>query len=294
MRSFSQFACIDWSGAVSHRPAGIALATIGEEGSPSLHAKTPHWSRRDILDWLLEQAERQSDILIGMDLSFGFPFADEGCFFPQWSGAPDNAKELWAFVDNICADDPHMAANSFLSHPQGHRHFRHAKGDVGDLFTGGIGRLRRVESHQRESKQANSWSCFNLVGAGQVGKGSLTGMRLLNQLAGVIPIWPFDPLPDKGPALAEIYTSIAARAAGMPSGRSKIRDAEALSAALAALDCRPSHDLPYLKEDIDDHAADALITATWMRCASQDVNLWQPKLLCEQIRQTEGWTFGVI
>ncbi|WP_204315773.1 hypothetical protein, partial [Stenotrophomonas maltophilia] len=67
------------------------------------------------------------------------------------------------------------------------------------------------------------YSCFNLVGASQVGKSSLTGMRVLHRLRGKVPLWPFDPLPEAGPVLVEIYTALAARAAGMRKGISKIR-----------------------------------------------------------------------
>lgn len=289
IRDFSSFICIDWSGALGERQAGIAVAQIGREGPPSLIKRDKHWSRQEILNWLLELSQAEEDVLIGFDLSFGLPFADHGCYFPQWPQSPPDARALWQLVDSLCTADAHLSAPSFLAHPQAHRHFRHAKGDIGDLFEGSIGRLRLVESHQRATKQANSWSCFNLVGAGQVGKSSLTGMRLLHRLSGRIPIWPFDPLPQSGPAIVEIYTSMAARAAGMPAGRSKIGDKATLDAALAALNAPPPPSLP----KYDDHSTDALITAAWMRGASKNAALWRPKLLSEKICQTEGWTFGV-
>jgi hypothetical protein len=177
-----------------------------------------------------------------------------------------------------------------VNHAQAKRHFRHGSGDVGDLFTGGIGRLRAVEHHQRQTAQGNSWSCFNLVGAGQVGKSSLTGMRILNQLNGRIPIWPFDPIPERGPLIIEIYTSIAARAAGLPKGRSKTHGQAGLEAAVGALAVPvPGKLLRY-----DDHATDAIITAAWLQHAAAIPALWQPKLLNLRIIETEGWTFGVI
>lgn len=290
MRRFSHFACIDWSGAITPRPPGIAVAQIGPEGPPALITPDPRWSREDVGDWLLGHADAKSDILIGMDLSFGFPFDDQRSYFPEWTDSPADARSLWAMVERICADDPHLSASAFLTHPEGRRHFRHAKGDVGDLFEGGIGRLRLVERHQRETKQANSWSCFNLVGAGQVGKSSLTGMRLLHRLAGRIPIWPFDPIPETGPMLIEIYTSMAARAAGLPAGRSKIRDRVGLNAALTALDSAPAKRL----SRYDDHSTDALITAAWLRQQAGNQALWQPEKLNLHIAATEGWTFGVI
>lgn len=290
MRRFSRFACIDWSGAVGEFPSGLALASIGPDGAPELIGPERRWSRQAILDWLLELANADEDILIGLDLSLGFPFHDQGSFFPEWSDSPADARALWALVDDLCAEDRHLASNSFLTHPQARRHFRHGKGNVGDLFEGGVGRLREVERHQRATRQANSWSCFNLVGAGQVGKSSLTGMRMMHRLGGRIPTWPFDLLPERGPAIIEIYTTMAARAAGLPANTSKIRDAATLKRCLSTFGA----DAPRRLHRLDDHATDALLTAAWMRRASQDRALWSPELLTPDIAQTEGWTFGVI
>jgi hypothetical protein len=177
-----------------------------------------------------------------------------------------------------------------LSCNEASRHFRHSKDHIGDLFKGGIGRLRAVERHQRETDQGNSSSCFNLVGASQVGKSSLTGMRMLHQLNGAIPIWPFDPLPKTGPVIVEIYTTIAALAAGMPKGRSKIRDHSGLQTALGALNTPcPAHLSQY-----DDHSTDALVTAAWMKQVAGNRELWAPTMLTDDIAEKEGWTFGVI
>jgi hypothetical protein len=132
-------------------------------------------------------------------------------------------------------------------------------------------------------------SCFNLVGAAQVGKSSLTGMRVLHRLAGRVPIWPFDPLPSHGPVIVEIYTTIAARAAGIRKGLSKMRDAASLDAALAKLGSEPHQPLARY----DDHATDAILTAAWLRANADRPELWTPATMTAHIAQTEGWTFGV-
>jgi hypothetical protein len=290
MRRFQSFACVDWSGALGERLPGIAVAQINQSGAPTLINPKSIWSRQAVLDWFNQLADERSNILIGLDLSLGFPFADKGCYFPHWHGSPHDAKSLWALVDRICSADPHLSAASFLTHAQGHRHFRHAKGNVGDLFETGVGRLRVVETHQRATKQANSWSCLNLVGAGLVGKSSLTGMRMMHHLGGRIPVWPFDPIPQSGPVIIEIYTSMAARAAGLPANRSKIRDRNGLLSALNAL----GSPAPARLHRYDDHAADALITAAWMRRAAENDAYWNPKPLLHDFRSQEGWTFGVV
>ena len=302
-RRFAQFACFDWSGQAVARPRGLALATAPADPDepprlvtpPPAPGAGPHWSRQAALDWLLAQAEAGTDMLIGLDLSPTFPFLDQGAYFPGWRHSPADPRALWALVDAVAQDDPHLGATGFVTHAEARRYFRHARGDTGDRFgAAGTGRLRAVEHHQRATRQANSASCFNLVGAAQVGKSSLTGMRVLHRLAGRVPIWPFDPIPEHGPVIVEIYTSIAARAAGMGAGRSKLRSRAALLTALDRLDSRA----PARLARYDDHAADALVTAAWLRKVAQDAALWRalwhPPALSEAIARTEGWTFGVI
>ena len=97
-------------------------------------------------------------------------------------------------------------------------------------------------------------------------------------------------MPAGGPLLVEIYTSLAARAAGMAAGRSKIRDGAALDAALAALGSRGTG----LSGPVSDHAADALLTAAWLRAIAGDAAPWSPAPLSTALAATEGWTFGII
>lgn len=134
------------------------------------------------------------------------------------------------------------------------------------------------------------YSCFNLIGAAQVGKSSLTGMRVLHRLIGAIPVWPFDSLTQTGPVIVEIYTSLAARLAGIRKGLSKIRDGESLDAALAVFGSAPHTPLPRYT----DHATDAILTAAWLRANAHREELWQPPGLTPHVANTEGWTFGVV
>jgi len=134
-----------------------------------------------------------------------------------------------------------------------------------------------------------------------VAKASFAGMRLLHAIDGRIPIWPFDPLPARGPyngpdngpyrgmVIVEIYTAIAARAAGIARGRSKIRDAATLDDALAAIGSGPHVPLPRY----DDHATDAILTAAWLRTHAARRDLWHPADMTPLVARTEGWTFGV-
>ncbi len=239
-----------------------------------------------MLDWLLNDLPDWS--LVGVDLSPAFPFADADAYFPGWANSPGNARDLWALVDNICAEDADFAASSFVDHVDASRHFRRHSGRTGDRFGIGRGRLRMVEERQR-AHGLSPYSCFNLVGAAQVGKSSLTGMRVLNRVNGTIPVWPFDPLPESGSVIVEIYTSLAARHAGLRAGISKMRDAKALDAALNNLGSEPH--IPLIR--YTDHATDAILTAAWLRKVANDPALWNPEGLSD-VAQTEGWTFGVL
>lgn len=283
---FRHFVAIDWSGAMGERHRGIAVAIASDgTGAPALVRPDHRWSRGEVGDWLL--GEMPADTLVGLDLGLSLPFVDCGGFFPGWDASPGDARSLWHLVDETCAADPHLAATSLVDHPEASRHFRRHGGREGAAFGGGGGRLRVTERAQA-AMGCRPTSNFNLVGAAQVGKSSLTGMRLLHRLSGRLPIWPIDPFPLAGSVVTEIYTTIAAVAAGRPPGRSKMRSFEALNRALAALGSDPVQGTGL----IDDHASDALLTAAWLRIAAHDAALWNPSGLTPEIAQTEGWTFG--
>lgn len=288
MRQFKNFAVIDWSGQAVAKPKGLAVAhaAVGAQ-APNLLSPEGGWSRASILDWMRRHAAAKTDILVGLDLSPALPFADHQAYFPGWADSPDDAKALWAMVDAESAADDHLSASSFLRGTEPRRHFRQHL-DCGDLFPAGRGRLRVCEHGQKDMGLSPS-SCFNLVGAAQVGKSSLTGMRVLHKLDGAVPIWPFDPLPEQGPVIVEIYTTVAARAAKIRAGLSKIRDRDTLDKALAELGSQPHAPLARYT----DHATDAILTAAWLRANAVRAELWHPPALTPHIARTEGWTFGI-
>jgi hypothetical protein len=268
-RRFENYVAIDWSGAAGERHRGLALAQADAVGGPPAIVRSGHrWSRPEILAYLLK--DLPPDTLVGLDLGISLPYADCGAFFPGWEQSPGDAKSLWALVDRICTGDPYLAAASFTDHPEASRYFRRPGAREGAAFH-------------------HPYSNFNLVGAAQVGKSSLTGMRVLNRLGGAFPVWPMDALPGKGPAIVEIYTAIAAVDAGRLPSRSKMRSFEDLNQALRTLDS------PVVAGTgpLDDHSADALLTAAWLRMAAIRPDLWVPAGLTRQIAVTEGWTFGV-
>ncbi|AOL94257.1 hypothetical protein [Porphyrobacter sp. LM 6] len=294
MSRFTHFLAVDWSGAKGPRQKGIALALAKAEGGAPVLLTPPEpkgWARAEVLALL---AGLEAPTLVGLDLGIGLPFADAGAFFPGWDASPADARGLWALIDALCADDPHLEAGGFVTHPQASRYFRHGKGIEGDRFllpgaASREGRFRVAETAQR-SAGVRPVSNFNLVGAAQVGKSSLTGMRMLHRLGQRVPVWPVDPLPEEGSVVTEIYTSVAARLGGVTGAATKIRSFEALNDALDLLGSPPVSG----SGPIDDHSSDALLTAAWLRRVHTERDLWNPPALTTDIARTEGWTFGAL
>lgn len=281
---FDRFVAIDWSGAKGDRHRGIAVA-LCEAGAaaPRLIAAPGGgpWSRRAAADWIMAQAAGDAT-LFGIDFSFAPPFVARGGYLPG-DDVPCDARSFWAYVDAVC-DDIDLGAASLLERTH-RRHFYFGKADGAKApFT----HHRACEARHLANGGGKPSTVYDAIGAAQVAKASFAGMRLLHHVQGALPIWPFDPVPARGSLLVEIYTSIAARAAGRPKGRSKLRDRESLDAALAALGARP-HDGPMP----DDHGADAILTSAWMRRVAEREALWRPPGLTDRIARTEGWTFGV-
>lgn len=290
---YKNFIAIDWSGALGERHKGIAVAhcSLGN-AAPQLLSPPHHtfWSRQDVLALLLHRLP--TDCLIGMDLGISLPFADAGAFFPGWKHSPKDAFALWAMIDQMCEADPHLSASSFIDNPVLSPYFRRHGGREGTLFhlpnaAHKKGRLRVTEEAQARAG-CKPYSNFNLVGAAQVGKSSLTGMRMLHKLGQKIPVWPISPRPSSGSTIVEIYTTLAAVAAGRSASRAKMTDFEALNTALSCL----GSDIMPKSGAIDDHSADALITAAWLRNAGNYEVLWNPPELTPELAKTEGWTFG--
>lgn len=299
MREFDHFVAIDWSGAKGERHKGIAISIADAKGGPPVLVDPPArgFSRPEVMEIL--RSDLPANSLVGIDFGISLPFNDAGAFFPGWESSPKSAKRLWALIDEMCADDPHLGANSFLAHPEAARYFRHGKDHTGDRFLlpGAItreGRFREAETAQRAQK-CRPVSNFNLVGAAQVGKSSLTGMRMLHRLRGDLPVWPMDPIPERritkgGSMLVEIYTGLASKETAALGARTKLLTYADLNAALFALKCPPVD----RSGEVDDHSSDALLTAAWLRKVAQEKRRWEPKCLTAEIAYTEGWTFGAL
>ena len=239
------------------------------------------WSRSAILAWL--KAEADEPLLVGFDFSFAPPFVERGAYLPG-EATPATARTFWAYVDAQCPDAD-LGAASFLEARRGLHFYLGAADGAKARFL----HFRRCEARYNANGGGKPSTVYDAIGAAQVAKASFAGMRLLHHLGAAIPVWPFDTVPHAGATVVEIYTTIAARAAGMRKGLSKLRDAAALDSALATMGSQPHAPLARYS----DHATDAMLTAAWLRANVGRGELWRPEPLTPTIARTEGWTFGV-
>ena len=280
---FTRFAAIDWSGAKGVHHPGIALAVCEAGDAAPLLVDPPHkgWSRTEILQWLRDQADEP--LLVGFDFSFAPPLIQRGSYLPG-EVTPANARAFWAYID-ACTADADLGAASFLEARRGkHFYLGAADGTKADFL-----HFRACEMLNNAQGFGKPSTVYDAIGAAQVAKASFAGMRLLHHLGPAVPVWPFDPAPARGACVVEIYTTIAARAAGLRKGLSKLRDAATLDAALAMLGSGPH----VLLARYTDHATDAILTAAWLRANAGRPELWHPPALTPEIARTEGWTFGI-
>jgi hypothetical protein len=280
---FARFAAIDWSGAKGKRHKGIAVALCGADGgAPALVRPGHAWSRVEVLDWLVETAA-EAPTLFGFDFSFAPPIAERGEYLPGEPGVPQTAREFWAYVDSRC-DDEDLGAASFLERI----HRRHFYFGIADGVKADFVHFRQCDAHLNAQGGRKTASAYDAIGAAQVAKASFSGMRLLHSLNGKVPIWPMDPLPERGSAVVEIYTRIYLRRAGMTG--TKLRSRVDLNRALSGLGSQPAR----LRFEPDDHQTDALVTAAGMRALTlAEPRAFAPEGLTAEIARTEGWTFGV-
>jgi hypothetical protein len=268
---FNRFVGIDWSGAVGSRHPSVQVAVCGAGGdAPELVLPAGGvWSRTGVLDWL---GGLSGDVLVGMDAGFGFAAV------PPFTGP---ARTLWAEIDAVAAADPDLGGHSYIAH---HREM---------FWTGAADGPRHLKAHLRltervyaQSRLGTPTSNFVLLGASQVGKATLSAMRLLHHLNW--PVWPFDPLPGRGPMILEIYAQAFARMAGT---RGKLRDKAALDSALVHFGSQALP--PAFPAIFPDHVGDAIVTAAGLRAIAGEEKWWMPAGLAA-VCATEGWTFGVV
>jgi hypothetical protein len=205
-RSFDEFVAIDWSGARGNYQ-GIAVATCGagNDGPTLVKSAGTRWTRHEIAEWLVAKLGGSTARPHRTGLCFPvFPY-EEGCGYLAGSTAINDIFQLWSLIDEKSGADPDFGCRAFVDtritpicsgeHPerlQGGRTASVAR----KLVCAELTRTRRIP-------------CTSSLGPKQVGKASITGMRVLKDVrsrARNVAVWPFEPISKS--ALVEIYPTL--------------------------------------------------------------------------------------
>jgi hypothetical protein len=290
MKNFDTFIAIDWSGAKSPiytKSISVAKCDFGVTTSPQLIDKK--WSRSSVSDYIEDLINQKNRILIGIDCNFGY--AQE--IIQKQIGKDAMAHDLWALVDRINHNQPNFFAGNFWAHED----YKHDFWTDGKMDHGFQMPRRITETQCADKGYGIPESPFKLIGAKQVGKGGLSGMRMAHYLKqkykNDIAIWPFDDPNICNSArivITEIYPRQFIRRVGL--GNQKIRTTDDLNTALSTMNS------DYFNDHFDsDHDSDAIIAAVGLRyLCGHDKNI--PKKISTPHENrislgTEGWIFGV-
>src|SRR4051812_2123895 len=174
---FEEFIALDWSGA-AHGYTGIAVAVCKTgRTAPQLVASqgSRHWTREGVANWLKVRLHRRQRTLVGFDFAFGFPFEDCGYLGGKAIGT-DDIFALWSLIESTSAGEPDFGCMRFVGHP-----------DYAGLFWSAglkpkewMERKRMTEHACAESTKTRPDTLYKLLHSKQVGKASITGMRVLH------------------------------------------------------------------------------------------------------------------
>jgi hypothetical protein len=283
--SFDRFVAMDWSGSKSRRYTGISIAVCDAgRGAPKLIAPTGGtWSRTAVADWLVKEVGLGRRVLAGFDFGFSFPFEDGiGYLAGRMAGATD-VFALWDQIDCLSQGDPDFGCAGMVA--------AHA----GLFWTEGprpadwVERRRLAERACGAATRTYPESLYKLLHSKQVGKASMTGIRVLNDVrrrqAGRFSIWPFE-TPAASVAV-EIYPTLFRKQA--LGSTAKIRRRADLNQALRTFDAQPTPGDP--ADLLTDHDTDALLSAAALRYIAPTAEFWVRPSDLRVLR--EGWIFGV-
>lgn len=185
MSTVNRVIAVDWSGALQGSERHIWLAEVRAEGLVRLECGR---SREELCEHLIQTAQEEPRLLVGLDFAFSFP-----AWFLQQLGV-HSARELWARVERD--GEAWMAA----CQPP----FWGRRGRPRPNLDPSQGAWRHAETEALPIRGIRPKSVFQIGGAGSVGTGSLRGMPQLLKLARAgYSVWPFDP--HSLPVVVEIY-----------------------------------------------------------------------------------------
>jgi hypothetical protein len=287
---FDTFIAMDWSGATG-RYNGIAVA-ICETGRRAPRLVEPRggrsWTREAIADWLEDQLDRGERNLIGLDFAFGFPFETKLGYLGGRAPEVDRIFALWSLIESQSCDDPDFGCAQFITNPE-----------YDDLFwksgtrpANWIERKRRTEHACAEKTGTRPDTLYKLLHSKQVGKASITGMRVLHQVRSRkgdrVAIWPFEAV--RSSAIVEIYPTMFRKIAS--GSIAKLKSVAELNEALTNIGSRAFARSG--RQNLSDHETDALISAAGLRWMARNPGVWSHRELRSQVVRREGWIFGVV
>ena len=327
IKNFTDFIGIDWSGAniksaVSKPSKGNPALAVGHcqtgDGPPRLilPENGGAWTRQAIADFILafsrELPERR--VLIGIDCNFGYCHTVGVRQF----GASYTSYDLWQAVEKAATETPpsdsqdfyaqDFYAGAYARHPVFGKAFW-TKGPQPDWFIPEK-LMRQTEKHCIAQSLGRPESPFKLIGAKQVGKGGLAGMRMVlflkEQLGSDLCIWPFEK--DTCGQARTVITEIFPRQFLVRAGfiQQKIHSAADFTDALYRLGVRPDTNqvspllsgLDFAQDRTISDKTDALCAAVGLRmlCGQKlhvPVDLFHPPAMTRAAQLCEGWIFGV-
>jgi hypothetical protein len=287
VKNIEQFVGIDWSGAKGPKQSySVSLASCSnEQACPT--PITSKLSRSDVYAWIAKQIDYGVNSLIGIDCNLGYAHS----VLEAQLGKGASYLQLWSEIETLCEGEPNFFAGPvWQSSPFSDAFW--TSGTQPDWFN--LHALRRITERKAVDQGfGNPESPFKLIGAKQVGKGGLAGMRVMHKLKQVygdkVAIWPFEQhLVDSATVIiSENFPRYFIRRAGF--GNQKIRNISELNAILAFYDSDGFSEMLTL----NDHLSDAIIASAGMRWLFAHENPLLIRSLPPQAIQCEGWIFGV-
>jgi hypothetical protein len=186
---------LDWSGRSG--PDQRRFLWLAEAVDSELVRLEGGRTRAALVELLIAEAARNHNLIVGVDFAFSLP----AWYLQQRQLTP---RQLWALLadEALTPAMREVGLTRWMNRPElpfwvtDEAHARLAPGQM----------FRRTEQEVRVPG-VQPKSVFQLVGAGQVGRGSLYGMAALHRLAGAgFRIWPFDPM--ALPLVVEIYPRV--------------------------------------------------------------------------------------
>jgi hypothetical protein len=285
---FDAFIAIDWSGAArSYDGIAVARCELGNAAPELVEPRATRWTRQEIAEWLEGQLKSGERLLIGFDFAFGFPFEPAVGYLGGRAPDVDDIFALWDLIETKSCGDPDFGCSNFVNDPALAGLFW----TTGPRPTTWIERKRRAERACAEFTTTRPDTLYKLLHSKQVGKASITGMRVLHQVrtraGNRVAIWPFETI--RHSAMVEIYPTIFRQRA--THSVAKLKTKSQLDAALEHFGSRSTS--LSSRRKLSDHDTDALISAAGLRVVARDHGIWAPRELATARVQREGWIFGV-